>query len=211
MIVASILMAFGIQAWWDGRVDRREETESLEALHADFLGTVEELDRASEAHKRRLAAASELLGTPEMGLRALGPDSLTALVRRSRGTTSIDPPVATLKGLMASGRLSLISDKLLRTKLAQWNGLLDDHEGTQELLLVVVAGQYDPWLRSRVLVEDDALRSVRFEANFDALFDDFRFDSHLITVMGRTGRVLGELERLTASAEEIIVMLEQAR
>ena len=137
VIVGSILLAFGIQALWDGRVDRREEAESLQALHADFLGTVEELDRVAGSHRLRLAAASELLGISAPGLRALARDSLQTLLRLSTRTTTIDPPIATLKSLIASGELALISDKVLRSRLAGWNGLLDDHEGTQELLLML--------------------------------------------------------------------------
>ena len=211
VIVLSILLAFGIDAWWDRQIDRREETESLDALRSDFLGTVEELNRTAVLHRGRLAAASTLLSTPEAALRALGPDSLGYLVSRSGWRTTIDPPVATLSGLIASGQLSLISDKLLRAKLAQWNGLLDDHEAAQELLVTVLTNQYSPWLRSRVLMEEDDLRSVRVEPNFDPLFEDFGFDNQLILIVGGTGRLLAELEHLTASAEEIVEMLERAR
>ncbi len=211
MIVGSILLAFGIQAWWDGRVDRSEETESLEALHADFLGTIEELNRTAGLHRGRLDAASTLLGTPEADLQALGQDSLGYLVSRSGWRTTIDPPLATLSGLIASGQLSLISDKLLRAKLAQWNGLLDDHEAAQELLVTVLTNQYAPWLRSRVLVEADDLRSVRVKPDHDPLFEDFAFDNQLIQVVGGTERLLADLELLTVSAEEIVEMLERAR
>ena len=46
VIVASILLAFGIEAWWDGRQERAEERDALEALAADFVV-------ATEAHSRR--------------------------------------------------------------------------------------------------------------------------------------------------------------
>ena len=41
VIVVSILMALGIEAWWDGSQDRSAETEILAGLRADF----EENDR----------------------------------------------------------------------------------------------------------------------------------------------------------------------
>ena len=64
-----------------------------------------------------------------------------------------------------------------RTEVAAWNGLLDDHEGTQELLLKVLTEQYAPWLRSRVVLAPNRL-ATRFEASLDALFDDFELDNH---------------------------------
>ncbi len=32
VIVGSILLAFGLQAWWEGRQERAEERQALEAL-----------------------------------------------------------------------------------------------------------------------------------------------------------------------------------
>ena len=43
VIVGSILLAFGIQAWWDERQERREETELLLGLAPDV-----EVDRHTE-------------------------------------------------------------------------------------------------------------------------------------------------------------------
>ena len=36
VIIASILIAFGIDAWWDGKEDRADRAEILHALSADF-------------------------------------------------------------------------------------------------------------------------------------------------------------------------------
>ena len=37
VIVGSILLAFGIQAWWDGLQEREEEREVLIGLEAEFV------------------------------------------------------------------------------------------------------------------------------------------------------------------------------
>ncbi len=36
VIVASILLAFGIEAWWEGVQERQEEQEALRGLASDF-------------------------------------------------------------------------------------------------------------------------------------------------------------------------------
>ena len=45
VIVISILLAFGIEAWWDGRQERVEERQALEALARDFESAAEEIDQ----------------------------------------------------------------------------------------------------------------------------------------------------------------------
>ena len=35
-IVVSILLAFAIDAWWEERLERKEEAEQLVRLHAEF-------------------------------------------------------------------------------------------------------------------------------------------------------------------------------
>ena len=43
-IVVSILLAFWIDAWWDGLKDRREEREILIGLEVEFVDLKERLD-----------------------------------------------------------------------------------------------------------------------------------------------------------------------
>jgi hypothetical protein len=42
-IVVSILLAFGIQAWWEGRQERRVELDILSGLRSDFEANREQL------------------------------------------------------------------------------------------------------------------------------------------------------------------------
>ena len=51
VIVASILLAFGIDAWWDGRQERAEEQRLLVSLADEFATTRDSLSRALEAHR----------------------------------------------------------------------------------------------------------------------------------------------------------------
>ena len=40
MIVGSILLAFGLQAWWDGVQEREEEQAALRGLETDFTANL---------------------------------------------------------------------------------------------------------------------------------------------------------------------------
>ena len=52
VIVASILLAFGIEAWWDGVQERAEEQLTLRALRVEFLEAKAELEYRLNFHQR---------------------------------------------------------------------------------------------------------------------------------------------------------------
>ena len=56
MIVGSILLAFGIDAWWEGRQERAEEGRYITALLDEAYGAADELEMDRQARDGRLAA-----------------------------------------------------------------------------------------------------------------------------------------------------------
>ena len=65
LIVVSILLAFGIDAWWDRNRDDDARRELVAALRAEFLAGSEELARAQSLHRRRFDAAGDV-ATPSL-------------------------------------------------------------------------------------------------------------------------------------------------
>ena len=57
VIVVSILLAFGIDAWWEGRQERAEEGRYIAALLDEAYGAANELEIDRQARVGRLAAA----------------------------------------------------------------------------------------------------------------------------------------------------------
>ncbi len=152
VIVASILLAFALDTWWDATKERREERAALESLHEEFAGAREQLAFYLGAHERIAGAAGGLGALVRRALAAgepavVVPDSALALVYIP---PTFNPMLGTLDGLLASGRLGLLRDPELRRSLAAWEGRL--REGTEEEDKAVdfVFHQMDPVLRSRV-------------------------------------------------------------
>ncbi len=50
-IVVSILMAFSIDAWWDGRKDQLEEQEILVGLEVEFIDLRSRLDQWAQSNR----------------------------------------------------------------------------------------------------------------------------------------------------------------
>lgn len=152
-IVVSILLAFGIQAWWDGRQDRAEEQEMLRGLEVDFAANADRLVQViglNEAHEDRLFRLGQIGGD---SLSGLPPDSLIQYGRALFATNTFDPRDGTLDGALSSGKLELIRDESLQDRLMDWKRRFGDADeeanrlrslGEQALLRVSALG--GPWV-----------------------------------------------------------------
>lgn len=138
VIVVSILLAFGIDAWWDSRLERVEEREVLAGLRREFTGYRDALERSLEQHADMLAAMSAILASVDDGAWTSAEWQMDVALARL-----IQPPTSDLgngvrDALVQAGRLELVSDVLLRERLAQWAGhyeeVLDDETFSRALV-----------------------------------------------------------------------------
>lgn len=58
IIVVSILLAFAIQAWWEGSKERAEEQRILAAIRAELHSNVAEIDRELTYRTQRTLISS---------------------------------------------------------------------------------------------------------------------------------------------------------
>jgi hypothetical protein len=125
VIVGSILLAFGIDAWWDERVERTEEQVVLRQLAAEFADNATQLDSVLAIHHRGLEAAAVLLGVARREVR-IDADSLRRLVWTVDQPWTFNAKRGALESMIASGQLGIIRNDSLRVALASWPGVLDD-------------------------------------------------------------------------------------
>ena len=103
VIVLSILLAFALDAWWDGRKETQEGRTTLTALAAEFDAAALEI-AFSEARNRQVVAAADTLLQALRGGGArveLNASTLGALLL----TPTTNPMRGTVDALIASGRL----------------------------------------------------------------------------------------------------------
>ncbi|MEJ2481611.1 MAG: hypothetical protein P8049_00405 [Gemmatimonadota bacterium] len=152
VIVASILLAFALDTWWDERSERVEEQAVLVNLREEFEAAEAQFDLYFGFHRRIEASLGQTLGAARAAFaRNLAtisvPDTALALAYLS---PTYDPRLGTLEGLLSSGRLRLIRDPELRRALAGWNGLLREASEEEMKSLRHVADHLDPVLRARM-------------------------------------------------------------
>ena len=123
-IVASILLAFAIDAWWQDRTERIVEVQYLHALREDLLTSLNILDRREALQRRQVEYLEALLSTNgdtpySDELRLWIDDGLFNV-----GT--YQPQISALQDLESSGQTRIIRNPDLRRMLAALRQRIDD-------------------------------------------------------------------------------------
>ena len=121
-IVASILLAFWIDAWWDGRKDTLEEHEILVGLKAEFVDLRSRLDQWANLNREGMAVLEKYLSDSVTGMDS---ESIEWVFAYAYLINVLDQGGA-LDALLASGRLERITDRDIRVLLEKWPDWLED-------------------------------------------------------------------------------------
>jgi hypothetical protein len=139
VIVASILLAFAIDAAWDARTERLRRDALLAALEREMAIASDERDRVARYHAAGQEAAGALLmfdvESPLDRLAAPAVDSLLQLAYNN--TATFDAPSGALEGLLLSNNLDLIDDEALLIELSAYPGLASNLSREQGYLVEV--------------------------------------------------------------------------
>jgi hypothetical protein len=132
-IIVSILLAFGIQAWWEERLERVAEAELLSRLHAEFLANIARIDERTW-YQTVLLRGEELFAQIK---EARKDDEQTIMASGSTlrwfayaPTFEADTPI--LDGLINGGQLQIIEDRNVQSVLATWERELRDYTAFAE-------------------------------------------------------------------------------
>jgi len=214
VIVGSILLAFGLQAWWEGKQEREEERESLDALAHDF-------EAATDAIEEQLLVMDSILVAADIVLEWTGPnadsrhaDSLAVLVQVIGRLPSFQPPMGTLEALLGSGDLRLIQNDTLRAALASFPSRLARVSLTESYGVEQMFGQLRPFLNESIPMRLFGLGGdgvSRFESDVGGLLRSMAFENR---VQGRVTNVRflrGSGTDMHAFISSLRTMLEEER
>ncbi len=131
VIVVSILLAFGIDAWWDGRRDLEKAQNYAAALLEDAQTNLNRLEQArSEAERQRESAValSEWLKGDGSGA---DPDSVLTLLVASFAVAYYVPVTQGYDQVVSVGDLGLLSEEV-RSAMAAWNEVWTSLKNAEE-------------------------------------------------------------------------------
>ena len=150
-IVASILLAFAIDAWWAERLERAAEREELSRLYDEFKSNYERLDawvsERGHVDRQREAAlnVSETLSTAlKDGLKTvlLSDRQIAEIIR----TPTFEARMSVFDGLVRSGRVEIIENRGIVKAMAEWEGRLRSTNDEEQRGLRFVNDQLFPAL-----------------------------------------------------------------
>ena len=127
VIVGSILLAFGIQAWWDERQEEERVRQDLENV-ASELGLNRELLLFQAEIDDRMATAARAMAErmePEAARAVINLVDTLVFLGWSTPPT-LDPSLGALDALVVSGSLSTVEDPELRSNLSSLRAQFDD-------------------------------------------------------------------------------------
>ena len=159
VIVVSILIAFGLDTWWDDVKERREEHQTLLALQQEFISARDNVIFYQSLNQRVLNSTALIVEALDQALESgelmtIIPDSALAITLIPP-TTSVN--LGTLSGLISSGRLGIIQNLDLRGQLGSWGVTLEEL-GEEEIA-------------SRRLVNEELFQALSAKINIHGIWD----------------------------------------
>ncbi len=133
-VVASILLAFAIDAWWEDRADSIEETEILTALKREFEANLVTLEEQL-AYREAVRESANTILQAAAGKIQLEPAEFDRLLGDILWTGWLDLSSGALGSLLQSGKLSLINNRKLSEHLAALPYWLDSTARVEEFEL----------------------------------------------------------------------------
>jgi len=219
VIVASILLAFAIDAWWEERGERNAEVVLLERLRADYIEIESALVLVEEEHREaseaciffmNMAVGELLPATAEV-------DRMIALVFLASRT--FNPGSGAVASFHSNEGARLVRNQSLADKLLAWSGLVEELQEEEANLQKGVAERWTPYIASRVNVGPyvaalgDLMRGIPSHIatpeTREPLTVDNEFMNHVLDRFKWQQIALRDIEPVHTAVEEIITLLEK--
>ncbi len=153
-IVASILLAFTIDAGWQARTERVEEIDTLRSLLNEFEANRAIIDEAIDAHGRFISSTERLLSM-SVGSEPV-PEDVVELYELVIDAfilyRSTNYAGGTLTALLSSGQLGVIRNPELQRRIAAWPSVLEDAIEDEQVVVRVRELVLIPFLVRRLPV-----------------------------------------------------------
>ena len=215
-VTASILAAFAIQAWWDGRQDADLERAALRTLLAEVELLEIVMDSATAEHAAVVSAGTYLLSAihaPD----GRDADSVAMAAHRIESMFLWGTDVRTYDLLVGSGRLNILADASIAESLVYLRNLFEivnRFQAREEAFLERELGRFydasldrsrDPWWTPGTF---DEVELRRFPTNYVTLLNDRTFSNLVQRRLSLLVVVDGFYPRIRQTLAEIRVATE---
>ncbi len=150
VVIGSILAAFAIDAWWDGRGDRQAERALLARLQADLATLRPELESVEAEHRERRDACVALLEMLSVGdVLPTTPEVDRLVAWAFIGARTFRPGSGAAEAFLSGDGSRLVRNQRLADLLLTWPGLVEELQEEESNLERGAAERWVPYLAAR--------------------------------------------------------------
>lgn len=198
VILVGVLLALGVDATWDSRLDQRRAEAYLDQLRAELAVTDRDVERAIEREAGVVSNASEVIGALYQP-RLPPSSSLTAWLSQMFTSSSFIPTTSAVEALVTTGDLQLVEDGELRTEIVRYRQasaqLVRTFAIQDELLIETVQRIGQKVDLPRLFADEDLGVGEGTIVPWQTLASDTAFRSELFHVQSAAGNRLRALEQ----------------
>ena len=201
-ITVSILLAFSIDAWWDGVQEANLDRAHMVSVLRELETTTDLLDDAVRLHALTMDRAEAVLEMTSKGELIGSSRDLDALIDELFNSYQINAPTGALRAATLSGTIARIEDQELKSLLLGWEGRIEDLL-EEEINGFENAANFTRWLGEHAslhgpmsLLErnisgervdeqaDHVLPPSRHTAGIATILDDMAFENQILLLHG---------------------------
>ncbi len=222
LIVASILLAFALDSWWDERKERVEEAEILHGLREEFLLNRSKLEYRMGRHFLDLEGMAALLAAANEGRWVSTDITVDEAIAHLISPPTTDLGNGVLDALIGSGRIELLSNRELRARLAAWEGVFGEVRDDELMSREFVFDRVIPFLIQHGVplsepmsawphMQFDEERSITDDPQrFSRFLQDPQLAVMLEARMGYKMHTTGEFQEAMEAVEEILAAIDRS-
>ena len=211
LVMIGILLALQVNTWNNNRELKKEELKVMKSLHQEFSQNLERFDTVYNVQLKRKKAIEYVMSGE---LQNLPTDSLVTLLEMINMSWTFDPFQGIYNSVIGSGKIELISNESLKTKLATIQDLIKDYQEEEHQTREFSKQLLYPFelktpLKSYNFNENDIVESAKVKDNYLKAFSSFEFDVLMRNLRGWMQSIFEEGPTLREELVSIINLLEE--
>ncbi len=215
LVVIGILIALSINNWNEKRINSNQEKIILTALKTEIVENQSLLSYETGRHTKVLKLLKELSSYISPNPDEINDRKLDTLMFSLGWLPRYTPKDGVINSIISSGKISLIKNNELSSKLSSWNSLLNKYESAYkwterdffELILPYIKKKY-PFKRTLEHFGNEIIESSKFKYSKKELLSDIGFESLVANRVIDASDILFASKKLYSFQGEILILIE---
>ncbi len=214
LVMIGILLALQVNTWNNNRELKKEEQKILKSLLGEFKENLEKFDNAYKFHQSRKKVIHYSMLAD---LKSLSADSLFSILRKVNRNYTFDPFQGIYNAVINSGKIELISNDTLKSKIARLQDLVRDYQDEELGVKTFAIDNLYPYELSEPVGSFSYFtgnggydnEAVEVKKNFIKFFKSQQYNNLMIHINGWMRSIFAEGPILRKEMVSIINLLEE--